>query len=168
MLLLISSSQVVFQELSKLRSVVLSYIATSRYPSRVTQCVRADQWNVYLRNRTYRGDFSNFRGMSNCYSTRSHICLMRWSVPSIRSKHPELAVCTYRFSVYRVRVPSAPFFVRSTRKENLLAAGTDSPSRLHAASKIASPSNRLEHRASNVVNNKLNIQCCSKYSSHLQ
>jgi hypothetical protein len=61
-----------------------------------------------------------------------------------------------------------PFFVRSTRKENLLAAGTDSPSRLHAASKIASPSNKVEHRSSNVLNNSLNIQYCSKYCSHLQ
>ena len=61
-----------------------------------------------------------------------------------------------------------PLFVRSTRKENLLAAGTDSPSRLRAASKIASPSNKAEHRASNVLNNRLNIQYCSKYCSHLQ
>jgi hypothetical protein len=166
-LLLISSFQVVFQELSNY--AVLYSVTSQRHDIlQGLQCVRADQWNFYLRNRIYRGDLSNFRGMSNCHSTRSQICLMRWSVPSIRSKHPELAVCTYRFSVYRVRVPSAPFFVRSTRKENLLAAGTDSPSRLHAASKIASPSNKLEHRASNVVNNKLNIQCCSKYSSHLQ
>jgi len=61
------------------------------------------------------------------------------------------------------------FFVGSTRKENLVAAGTDSPSRLHAASKIASPSsNKVEHRPSNVLNNRLNIQYCSKYCSHLQ
>lgn len=61
-----------------------------------------------------------------------------------------------------------PFFTGSTRKENLVAAGTDSPSRLHAASEIASPSNKVEHRSSNVLNNRLNIQYCSKYCSHLQ
>jgi hypothetical protein len=148
---------------------VLYSVASQRhYLLQRLQCVRLDQWNSYLQNRIYRGDLSNFRGMSNCYSTSTQICLMWWSVPSIRSKHPGLAGCTYLFSVYSETVPYAPSFVRSTRKENLDVAGTACPSRLHAASKIASPSDKVEHRASNVLNNRLNIQYCSKHRSHLQ